>query len=72
MPKGAAATMTALGAGAAPWLGRLDAVRARRYLRFVRHARALAGLRGQPELGPVRPLREALRRKLAAGREMSR
>jgi GT2 family glycosyltransferase len=67
-----ASVTTALGAGAAPWLGRFDALRARRYIRFVRRSRALAGTRGEPELAPLRPLREALRRKLAAGREMSR
>jgi N-acetylglucosaminyl-diphospho-decaprenol L-rhamnosyltransferase len=67
-----ASVVTLLGAGGAPWLGRLDALRGRRYIRFVRRSRALTDARREPELGPLRPLREALQRKLSAGREMSR
>jgi GT2 family glycosyltransferase len=67
-----ASVMTALGAGLAPWLGRLDAIRARRYIRFVRRARDLMDVRVEPELAPMKPFRGALRRKLAAGREMRR
>jgi GT2 family glycosyltransferase len=67
-----AAVVMLMGAGAAPWLGRLDALRTRRYTRFVCRSRALTGTAAEPELAPLRPLRDALRRKLAAGREMSR
>jgi len=69
---GHASVMTVLGAGAAPLLGRFDALRARRYVRFVRRARAVAGARHEPELTGLRPLGEALRRKLAAVRETRR
>ncbi len=64
--------MTLLGAGAAPWLGRLDALRVRRYLKFVRRSRAMTEPRVEPELARSRPLREVLHGKLAARREMGK
>ena len=69
---GHASVMTVLGAGAAPFLGRFDALRARSYVKFVRRARAMVGARHEPELAGLRPLGEALRRKLAAVRETRR
>ena len=69
---GHASVMTVLGAGAAPFLGRFDALRSRRYVKFVRRARAAAGARHEPELAGLRPLGEALRRKRAAVRETRR
>jgi N-acetylglucosaminyl-diphospho-decaprenol L-rhamnosyltransferase len=50
------------GAGFAPWAGRLDALRLRRYVRFVRRSRAAH----DPDNGPVRLApRVTLRRTLA-------
>jgi N-acetylglucosaminyl-diphospho-decaprenol L-rhamnosyltransferase len=64
--------MTVLSRSAAPWRGRLDALRARRYAEFVRRSRRLAGGRAEPELMPLRPLRDGLRRKRAVTREIGR
>lgn len=55
------------GAALAPWRGRLDAVRLRRYTAFVRRSRALLEPeRRDPPLAPRATLRETLRRKRAA------
>lgn len=56
---------SSLHAGTAPWTGRADAVRLRRYVRFVRRARKRAGYEThEPPTPPPRvTLRETLRRK---------
>jgi GT2 family glycosyltransferase len=57
------------GAGLAPWAGRLDALRLRRYARFVRRSRAAH----DPDAGPVQlPPRVTLRRTLARRRAIDR
>jgi O-antigen biosynthesis protein len=61
------------GVGAAPWTGRLDAVRLRRYIRFVVRSRAAHDLHvSTPELAPRTTLRATLRRKRAIDRVLSR
>ena len=62
---------SASGAGLAPWRGRLAALRARRYVRFVKRSRSLLEPRtaSLPELPAADPL-GALRRKRAARRSM--
>jgi GT2 family glycosyltransferase len=67
---GHAAFVTASGAGLAPWSGRADALRLRRYTRFVRRSRALGPIIVEPETAPLGSLAEALRRKRAARRAM--
>jgi GT2 family glycosyltransferase len=63
---GHAVVSTLRGTRAAPWTGRLDALRLRRYTRFVRDSRAAydVDLR-PPELTPRASLRSTLRRKRA-------
>ena len=60
---GHAVVATAEGAGSAPWRGRLAAVRARRYVRFVRRSRAADPRHGQPPVLPRLGLLETRRRK---------
>jgi GT2 family glycosyltransferase len=68
---GHAAVTSLSGAGSAPWRGRLDALRLRRYTRFVKASRALAApIVREPELPPRAGLGETLRRKRSISREM--
>jgi GT2 family glycosyltransferase len=54
------------GAGLAPWAGRLDALRLRRYARFVRHSRAAHERHADPlPLAPRVTLRRTLARRRA-------
>lgn len=54
---------TMRGTGAAPWGGRLDAIRLRRYVEFVRRGRTRAGETAAPELSRRATLSETLSRK---------
>jgi GT2 family glycosyltransferase len=61
------------GARSAPWLGRLDALRLRRYTRFVRRSRSAYDPHvAVPRLTPRATLRETLRRKRAVIRSVRR
>lgn len=61
------------GAGAAPWTGRLDALRLRRYTGFVQRSRAAHDPDlATPELAPRKTLRATLHRKRAVDRALSR
>jgi GT2 family glycosyltransferase len=61
------------GAGSAPWRGRIEAVRLRRYTRFVRASRRLVdAVVREPELRPRVSLRATLRRKRAISLELRR
>jgi GT2 family glycosyltransferase len=58
------AAYSSLGAPVAPWAGRLDAIRSRRYIAFLRRARsAYEPAEGSVVLAPRATLRETLRRK---------
>lgn len=70
---GHALASSRLGDLAAPWLGRLDALRLRHYTAFLRRARARHDARvARPPLTPRAGLRESLRRKRAAARVTER
>lgn len=70
---GHAVITSAGGTGTAPWRGRLDALRLRRYTGFVRTSRELTGpLTAKRTLAPRAGLLETLRRKRAVSREMRR
>lgn len=65
------AAVTARMAGSASWRGRLEALRLRRYSRFVKASRASTEPRvREPELAPRVGLQSTLRRKRAISREM--
>jgi N-acetylglucosaminyl-diphospho-decaprenol L-rhamnosyltransferase len=66
---GHASVSSAIGSPASPWLGRLDALRLRRYTSFVLRARRRHDDRSiTPPLTPRASLRATLRRKRAAAR----
>lgn len=67
---GHAGVVSLSGSGSAPWLGRLDALRLRRYTRFVRHSGALRPAASEPVLAPRASLAETWRRKRAAHSSM--
>jgi GT2 family glycosyltransferase len=67
---GHAGVVSLSGSGRAPWLGRLDAIRLRRYTRFVRRSTALLPTVREPVVAPRASLVESLRRKRAAHSSM--
>lgn len=65
------ASVTTAGVGPAPWRGRLEALRQRRYTGFVKTSRALTDLRvREPELAPRAELGSTLQRKRRVSQEM--
>jgi GT2 family glycosyltransferase len=70
---GHALVASVTGSRAAPWLGRVDALRLRRYTGFLRRSRRRYDpFVSVPRLTPRAGLRATLRRKRAAGRVMHR